>query len=360
MTSASTSLPVFGNFELAGLAALSAMLGLWIVYNFLDKLPRPKSRRISVAKELSLVKLMTMIVFAALFSASWDVWWHRAVGRESLWELPHIFLYSLATVGVALGIYIWRHTNEKIWKKMVIALLIVPLSAPFDNWWHIIFGTEDLSRPISLSWSPPHMALNISVMVVLVYLLKALYRHHKVKDQTFFGTLIFGALYTQALFLVMPFHPTEGWGQVWGFWGAGVLAAVSVFVLLMAQKWSKSAVSATMTSIFALLLIMTSYGKETAPQIVLMPHDRGPNWIYLFAYIGTGAFLDYTRLTHNLWARGALAGGIWALILFGSSTRFFAPEFQYGGAEILIAAISGVIGGFAAVGLYDYLEKGKR
>ncbi|MBI2356115.1 MAG: hypothetical protein HYV13_02840 [Candidatus Doudnabacteria bacterium] len=355
-----TPLPTFGNFELAGIAVLVAALGLWIIYRFLDKLPRPKSKRLTVGHELRLIKLNTLIIFAALFSASWDIWWHRAVGRDSLWELPHIFMYSLATIGIALGIYIWRHTREKLWKKMVLALMIVPLSAPFDNFWHIVFGVEDLSRPISLSWSPPHMALDIAVILVLACLLKALYRHHKVKDQTFFGTLIFGALYVQATFLVMPFHPTEGWGQVWGFWGAGLLASVYIFVLLMAQRWSKSGVAAIMTSIFGLLLMMTAYGKETAPQILLMPHDRGPNWIYLFAYIGTAAFLDYTRFTHNLWARGALAGGIWSLILFGSSSRFFAPEFQYGWPEIIIATVSGLIGGWLAVVLYDYIEKRRR
>lgn len=342
------SFPVYGTVQTTLIAMAIMLVGAIVVYYVLKHWPLRKNKKLSVATEMKFTKLMIVIVWAALLAASWDVWWHRAVGRDSFWELPHMFMYSFATLGILWGLYIWRRTNETIWRKISIALFLVPLTAPFDNLWHIIFGVENLSKPISLSWSPPHAALDFAVMAVLIFILRVLKRHHETKDQTIFASLIFGLLYAQILFLLMPFHPTEGWGQVFGFWGAGILALAFVGILLFAESWINTEMAATLTAVFAVLLMLTSFGKETAPGIIILPHDRPPIWLYVFSYVATGLFLDLSKKLLPLPMRGFAAGFLWSTILFGFAWRFFAPEFQYNLADILTAILSASVGGLLA------------
>src|SRR3989442_12109342 len=33
-------------------------------------------------------------VFLSWFGAAWDVSWHRVVGRDTFWSVPHLFLYG--------------------------------------------------------------------------------------------------------------------------------------------------------------------------------------------------------------------------------------------------------------------------
>src|SRR2546428_8487621 len=38
-------------------------------------------------------------VFLSWFGAAWDVSWHRVVGRDTFWSVPHLFLYG--------GVVLW-------------------------------------------------------------------------------------------------------------------------------------------------------------------------------------------------------------------------------------------------------------
>lgn len=351
-----SSLPVYGTWQISLLFILAGVIGVWIFYRIFDALPR--YTKLTDRHEVRLIKIMIASILGGLLAASWDVWWHRAIGRDTFWEAPHMFLYSFSIIGILIGLYIWRHTNEKIWKHIVLLLLVVPISAPFDNMWHILFGVEDLSSPISLSWSPPHAFLTLAVLIALSMILKALHKHHKVKDESFFGGIVFAAIFGTGMFLVMPFHPTEGWGQIAGFWGAGVLTALYVGVVLAAQHWMKSTSAAgSWMTIAALIMMSMSYSKDTAPGIILMPHDRPPFWVYVFAFLVTAAVLDYTKGKMSLWLRAMFAGGFWAIILFGFTASFSIPEFQYGFDKVIIATFSGLVGGLLAAVIYRLITK---
>lgn len=170
----SGSLPVYGNFytALLGLAFILILIG--IAYFVIGRLPLSKKDKLTPRKEIFLAKTITALILFAITSAAWDIWWHRAVGRDSLWEPPHLFLYSFAGLAILLGIYSWHRTHKKIWKKIASALFLIPASLPFDNFWHILYGVEDLSRPISLSWSPPHVLLAIGAVIALFMLIPVL------------------------------------------------------------------------------------------------------------------------------------------------------------------------------------------
>jgi hypothetical protein len=50
-----------------------------------------------------------------------------------------------------------------------------------------------------------------------------------------------------------------------------------------------------------------------------------------------------------LWLRGAITGAVWASILYGFSSTFFAPQFQYTLNDTLVAVAASGIGGVCAV-----------
>lgn len=348
VASSSSSLPVVGTPVTSLLVAIFAAIVLLAAYFVIDRIPRHRKAQLSKVRELRFVKLTIGFIVGGMMAAGWDVWWHRAVGRDSFWEPPHMFLYSFAILGILTALFVWRHSRERIWKRIAFVLMLVPLSAPFDNFWHVLFGVENLTRPISLSWAPPHMLLSLSVFAAMILLLKVLLKHRSTSDFLIYASICFAGIFSITTFLLMPFHSTEGWGQVLGFAGAGVMAFAYVCVALANQEMVQNEIGVTLMMVFTLILLLTGYGKETTPKILLLPHDRSANWLWIFAYLVFGLTFDSTRKILPAWTRSTLASVLWAGILFGYAPRFFGPQFQYGWPEIMIAVLSAAVGGLAA------------
>ncbi len=350
------SLPVYGDSLTALFIFLGAIAITLIFYYILNHLPYSKKEKLSPNKEVLLAKISAGFIFSALVSAGWDVWWHRAVGRNTFWEPPHIFLYSFVMLAIFSGIYGWYRTRKNVWKHIATILAFIPLIAPFDNYWHVLFGVEDLSKPISLSWAPPHALLDISAIIALFLHIPILKHEHKQTSLTFFIDLAFAAIFVMILFLIMPFHPTEGWGQVAGFWGAGVIAFAYVGVMILSQKVLGSPYDIIRITAYSLLLILVAFGREIAPGIITLPHDRPPIWLLVSSFLVASIFLDRSQKLPSV-LRGAITGIIWAGLLFGLSRNFFDPKFYYSGIEILQAVLSSAVGGILAILLANHFFK---
>src|SRR5258708_36013667 len=83
-----------------------------------------------------------------------------------------------------------------------------------------------------------------------------------------------------------------------------------------------------MTMVF-LLFVLVAYGKERAPQIVMLPHDRVPNWLLVFAFLAPAILLDLTKDRFPMWVRGLLAGKGLFTIFFLFSFNFFVFHFPF-------------------------------
>jgi len=107
-------------------------------------------------------------LFLSWFGAAWDVSWHRALGRETFWSAPHLFLYGgvmcwgLASLVATLTAMAGRPMRGAALRigplRAELGLALVGLgalavigSAPFDELWHRTFG-----RDVDI-WSPPHL-----------------------------------------------------------------------------------------------------------------------------------------------------------------------------------------------------------
>lgn len=114
--------------------------------------------------EVILTRFIISALFIAVLATVWDVWWHAFQGRDTLFEPPHNFLYLATVSAIIAGVYGWYKTREKVWRRLAIVLAAVPLSAPFDEFWHQLYGVENLSTPLII-WAPPHLALVAAIII---------------------------------------------------------------------------------------------------------------------------------------------------------------------------------------------------
>lgn len=333
-------------YEAAGVFLVICVLiaGLW---HAVSKVAKPRWT-LTLQQQVRIAKVMEVLIFTAVCSAAWDLWWHRAVGRDTLWELPHLLLYTtvlLAVVGSLLG---WYVTRQRSWKYFAMALMLIPIAAPFDQLWHTIFGVEDFSKPHLLIWSPPHFMVSFSAVLSQFFLLPILRKEQDHDTRNLFGTLVFGCCTATMMFQMLPLHPTEGFGQILGFWGVFSLTAVISTVPLFGRNWLNDRVGASKICFVALAVLMVAYGEETAAGIVMTPHDRMPNWIIVATMLATGVAIDVSK---NVPAslRGSTIGVAAALLMFGSTRFFTDPSLMYSLSDVAIAMLSGGLGGFVGM-----------
>ena len=115
-----------------------------------------------------------------------DTAWHRTVGRDSFFILPHLFIYggglgvwAAALAGIAgatLGrrdefggpvLHIGRVKLPFGFALTAIGILVIMAAAPVDAWWHNTFGKD------VLIWSPPHLQLHLGAGIAALGLLFA-------------------------------------------------------------------------------------------------------------------------------------------------------------------------------------------
>ncbi len=128
---------------------------------------------------------------AALTSAwvggSWDVAWHRSIGRDSFWTPAHLMVQLCAVLAGIVGVWLvsratWGRTAKDARLRAASVSLLglhAPLgvfmagwggvamltSAPFDNWWHSAYGLD-----VTII-SPPHVLLLLGVRAVSIGIL---------------------------------------------------------------------------------------------------------------------------------------------------------------------------------------------
>ena len=107
-----------------------------------------------------------------------DTAWHRTVGRDTFWSLPHLFIYgggALVALAVsAAGVLMSRGRLADVGGPIVrvgvvrlpfgfaiaaLGVITVIAAAPVDVWYHATFGKD------VLIWSPPHMQAIVGAVV---------------------------------------------------------------------------------------------------------------------------------------------------------------------------------------------------
>lgn len=115
-----------------------------------------------------------------------DTAWHRTVGRDSFFILPHLFIYggglgvwAAALAGIAratlgrddeFGGPVLRLGRLRLpfgFALTALGIIVIMAAAPVDAWWHNTFGKD------VLIWSPPHLQLHLGAGMAAIGLLFA-------------------------------------------------------------------------------------------------------------------------------------------------------------------------------------------
>lgn len=155
--------------------------------------------------------------FLATVAIYFDAWWHVTIGRDSFWIPPHVVLYSgiaLSALGfVRQAIERWKERSpwEGPLKGWGLGILLIFVSAPFDELWHRIFGNESLNG-VRILWSPPHLLLFGAMITVAVSLLLAMIRAQEKKQDGFLSPLAllaFAGISGILVLVLMPLSPVN-------------------------------------------------------------------------------------------------------------------------------------------------------
>jgi hypothetical protein len=137
----------------------------------------PYSRGIGVDPAL-LLAVMYIGGTLGMCGTLYDTAWHRTIGRDTFWSLPHLFIYgggALVSLAVSAAVALMSHgqlgdiggpivriASLRLPFGFAIAALgviVVIAAAPVDVWYHGTFGKD------VLIWSPPHMQAIVGAMV---------------------------------------------------------------------------------------------------------------------------------------------------------------------------------------------------
>lgn len=118
-------------------------------------------------------------VTSANFGGSWDVAWHRSIGRDSFWTPAHLLIQLCGILAGIVGLWLLvRATTNRDPQLRAASVSVFGLraplgvflagwggvamltSAPFDNWWHNAYGLD-----VKII-SPPHAVLVLGIKAV--------------------------------------------------------------------------------------------------------------------------------------------------------------------------------------------------
>jgi hypothetical protein len=130
--------------------------------------------RLRVLFTVALLKLFNFI------GGAWDIQWHVAIGRDSLWIPPHLMVVAAFVSGLAIVVVMISYetgltlAGQSLPHTARLGALRAPgayfgilfgyaaalLSGVIDELWHRAFGID------ATLWSPPHLLIMIATMVV--------------------------------------------------------------------------------------------------------------------------------------------------------------------------------------------------
>ncbi len=122
-----------------------------------------------------------LAVTSSSIGGSWDVAWHRSIGRDAFLTAPHLAIYACGVIAAIVCGYLILYTtfgrSQQLKRESVSVLgfraplgaflaawggIAMLTSAPFDNWWHNAYGLD-----VKII-SPPHTLLILGIRGVSV------------------------------------------------------------------------------------------------------------------------------------------------------------------------------------------------
>ncbi|MBA3943555.1 MAG: hypothetical protein H0X37_03225 [Herpetosiphonaceae bacterium] len=140
------------------------------------------SRPATIRRTWLVIAVLLILALIGAFGNAWDLYWHIMIGRDTFWIPPHTMMYtSIALSGLIAAGTVLRDTLRDQgavgqvrllgfhaplgYFVLGFGVLQMVLSAPFDDWWHRMYGVD------VTVWSPPHLIGFSGATVMLVGLI---------------------------------------------------------------------------------------------------------------------------------------------------------------------------------------------
>src|SRR5579875_2483750 len=220
-------------------------------------------------------------VTSATIGGSWDVAWHRSIGRDTFWTPAHLMIHLCGVLAGIIGLWLLLRATTGRDPQLRAASVSVfglraPLgvffagwggvamltSAPFDNWWHNAYGLD-----VKIV-SPPHALLILGIRAVdigmMFLMLAAMTRASDAGDANFkrlralflyLGGLLLGGM----MFFIMQFTEDIMLHRVIAYACMAVAAPVAMAMMAEASrfKWAGTTIAAVyMATIMAFVLVL--------------------------------------------------------------------------------------------------------
>ena len=289
-------------------------------------------------------------ITSATIGGSWDVAWHRSIGRDSFWTPAHMMIYLCGVLAGIIGLFLIAQTTisrNALLREASVSIfgLRAPLgvflmgwggvamltSAPFDNWWHNAYGLD-----VKIV-SPPHALLILGIRTVsfgvLFLILAAMNRAEEAGDPTH-GTLQKLFLYLGGLVVggQMFFLQEYTWDVELHRVAAYIAMAIAVPVLfaVFSQasqfRWAATTTAAIYTAllvleilIFPLFPAQPKLGPVFYPVTHLVPAKFPP--LILVPAIALDLLWQRTR-GWKLWRIALVSGLVFVTFLFAVQWPF--------------------------------------
>ena len=292
-----------------------------------------------------------LAVTSSSIGGSWDVAWHRSIGRDSFLTAPHLAIYACGVIAaIVCGYHILYTTfgrsmqSQQLKRESVSVLgfhaplgaflaawggIAMLTSAPFDNWWHNAYGLD-----VKII-SPPHTLLilgirgvSVGVQFLILAAMNRAAQHTRSGDEALHSTLQKIFLYMGGLMIVgqMFFLQEETWDIVLhraNAYTAMALGLPVVFALLArasGSRWACTLTAGTYTLfslaeilIFPLVSASPKLGPVYFPVTHLVP-AKFPILILLPA-LALDLLWQRTR-TWKTWQIAAVSGILFTAVLF--------------------------------------------
>jgi hypothetical protein len=137
---------------------------------------------------------------SSMIGGTWDVSWHRTIGRDSFLTPAHMMIYACGVIAAVVCGYLILYTtfgrSQRLKSESVSVLgfraplgafiaawggIAMLVSAPFDNWWHAAYGLD-----VKII-SPPHTLLILGIRGVsigILFLVLAAMNRLRAAEQT--------------------------------------------------------------------------------------------------------------------------------------------------------------------------------
>ncbi len=317
------------------------------------------------------VAALYVVIFflcTGIIGALWDfIWWHRYVGRDSFFILPHNILYASITINFIIAITMWTIERTKLWRRATLALLLPPIAGPLDEIWHTVIFREDPAN-VWAFWSPPHLMLALSFTLMVFTVLTAMRLAQTFRGRYSLEIILWSLMIFTLYAPLRPVMPTGTIYQVLGFWGTGPIVFTTIFMLMTAQFFSKGKntallVACSYMTVIGIVGVMGYFYQKThgynyhvVLQSLLGGYRVPPGWIHILGWLSTVSILDrYQGSTSKFYP--AIAGLCFGGIIYGISFPFVGEAFRFSPFDGGIAIISSIAGGFLAGKFFENRKK---